>query len=116
MRVSLLRFEVTVSNAPRAIGTRKTYHFTLRDLQGLQRVSATNKQTKEGAIYQQPFRERFLTSFPSNSGFRGRGIESSQRSRLPQVAAQESERDRHGWGSKWVSSCAYGASQATKGR
>lgn len=44
MRASLLRFEVTVSNAPRAIGTRQTYHFTLRDLQGLQRVSATVKQ------------------------------------------------------------------------
>jgi hypothetical protein len=25
--------------------------------------------------YQQPFRDRFLTSLPSNSGFLGRGIE-----------------------------------------
>ena len=50
-----------------------TYHFTLRDLHGLELISDTTLTRSRGS-YQQPFRDRFFTSFPSNSGLRGRGI------------------------------------------
>ena len=59
------------------------------------KVSATSVGCSACSLtHQQPFLDRFLTSFPSNSGFRGRGIESAPR--LPQIAPQKAHDRRHG--------------------
>ena len=57
-----------------SIKPQSTYHFTLRDLHGLRDCQHTDMWHFSRRAHQQPFRDLFLTSFPSNSGFLGRGI------------------------------------------